>query len=60
MDDTSQQVIALALVAIAVAVELVRQHRRKKAGKPGCDGCETGTPKNKNNDTPLKFYKRNK
>jgi hypothetical protein len=60
MDDSAQQIIALTLVAIAVAVELVRRYRRKKVGKPGCDGCETGTPQNNSTETRLKFYKRPK
>lgn len=60
MDDSSQQIIALALVAIAVAVELVRRYRRKKINKPGCDGCETGKPQNNTNEKSLKFYTRRK
>jgi hypothetical protein len=60
MDDSAQQIIALTLVAVAVAVELMRRYRRKKAGKPGCDGCETGKPQNSTNETRLKFYKRPK
>jgi len=58
MDDSLQQFIALTLVAVAVAIELVRRYRRKKAGKPGCDGCETGSTKPDTGETPLKFYKR--
>jgi hypothetical protein len=60
MDDSAQQIIALTLVAIAVGVELVRRYRRRKTGKPSCDGCETGKPQNSTNETRLKFYKRPK
>lgn len=60
MDDTLQQVIAVTIVVIAVALELLRRYRKKKAGRTGCDGCATGTSQEKANETPLKFYKRSK
>jgi hypothetical protein len=60
MDDSIQQIIALTIVAIAVALELFRRHRKKKSGKAGCDGCATGKSQSNKEETPLKFYKRSK
>jgi hypothetical protein len=50
--------LALLIVAVVVALELLRRYRRKRAGKAACDGCETGNPKPASTETPLKFYKR--
>lgn len=58
MDDSLQQALALGLVVLAVIAELLRRDRKKQAGKPGCDGCETGTSTNKPAETPLRFYER--
>ena len=58
MDESLQQVLALLIVAIVVALEMLRRYRRKRAGKAACDGCETGNPKPASAETPLKFYKR--
>ena len=62
MDETTQQIIALAIVALAVLIELLRRYRKKRSGKAGCDGCDT--PAGENNgargETPLRFYKRSK
>jgi len=58
MDESLQQVLALLIVAIVVALELLRRYRRKRAGKAACDGCETGNPKPASTESPVKFYKR--
>jgi hypothetical protein len=58
MDDSAQQALALLIVAAAIIVELWRRYRRKQKGKPGCDGCETGTAQEKPTETKLTFYKR--
>lgn len=59
MDETTQQLIALGLVAAVVACELWRRWRKRRAGKAGCDGCDTpGKTKNKSGETPLRFYRR--
>ena len=59
MDESTQQIIALGIVAAAVALELLRRYRKKKAGKVGCDGCDTpGNAKPANGEAPVKFYKK--
>ena len=40
MDESTQQLLALALVALAVGLELLRRYRKKKAGKIGCENCK--------------------
>jgi hypothetical protein len=60
MDDSLQQIIALLLVAIAVAFELIRRARKKKSGKIGCDDCDSGdSGSNEQGESPVKFYKQN-
>ena len=58
MDESLQEIIALTLVALAVALELLRRYRKNKSGKVGCDGCDTGKAAGKK-EAPLRFYKRN-
>ena len=61
MDESTQQILALTIVAAAVAVELIRRYRKKKAGKPGCEDCpsDTGERANEKGEAPVKFYKKN-
>jgi hypothetical protein len=40
MDESTQQIAALLLVALAVGIELLRRHRKKKAGLIGCENCK--------------------
>ena len=40
MDESTQQVIALLIVAVAVGAELYRRYRKKKAGQMGCENCK--------------------
>ena len=60
MDESTQQIIALTVVAVAVVLELFRRYRKKKAGKPGCEDCpsDTGTRANDKGEAPVKFYKK--
>ena len=60
MDDSLQQALALAVVALAVIAELVRRYRKKKNAKPGCDGCDSGSVQERsaNGETKLKFYRK--
>jgi hypothetical protein len=58
MDESTQQILALAIVAIVIVLELLRRRRRSKAGKASCDGCETGKPQASKTEVPLTFYKR--
>ena len=60
MDESTQQILALCIVAIVIGLELLRRYRKKRSGKAGCDGCETGnnTKANEKGETPVKFYKR--
>jgi hypothetical protein len=62
MEETTQQYIALAIVAVAVALELIRRYRKKKAGKPGCEDCpssDSGERANEEGEAPVKFYGKN-
>lgn len=58
MDEHTQQIVALLLVAVAVAAELWRRRRKKQRGKAGCDGCDSGTKPGNTTDQPLRFYRR--
>jgi hypothetical protein len=60
MDETTQQLIALTIVAVAVMLELLRRYRKKKAGKPGCDNCDvvSGDKANDKGEAPVKFYRK--
>jgi hypothetical protein len=60
MDETTQQILALAIVAIVIGLELLRRYRKKRSGGAGCDGCDTGNKATTNDkgETPVKFYKR--
>lgn len=40
MDESTQQLIALLIVACAIGLELWRRQRKKKAGKIGCENCK--------------------
>ena len=54
MDETTQQLIALTIVAGAVMLVLLRRYRKKKAGKPGCDNCDvvSGAKTNDKGEAP--------
>ena len=41
MDESTQQIIALAFVALAIGLELLRRYRKSKAGKIGCESCKS-------------------
>lgn len=60
MDESLQQILALTVVVIVVGAELLRRYHKKKAGKPGCDGCDSGTgpQRSANGETKLKFYRK--
>jgi len=58
MDESSQQIIALVLVAAVVGIALWRKLRNNPKGKSGCSGCEPQTTIEKSATKPLKFYKR--
>ena len=60
MDETTQQIIAIGIVAVAVGLELLRRYRKKKAGKAGCDDCDSdaGTEANDKGDAPVRFYRK--
>lgn len=60
MDESTQQLIALGIVALAVGAELLRRYRKKRAGKVGCEGCDTpAAPKpNAAGEAPVRFYKK--
>jgi len=60
MDEATQQIFALTIVAVVVGLELLRRYRKKRAGKAGCDGCETGngTAANNKGEAPIRFYKK--
>jgi len=60
VDESLQQIIAIAIVAIVVSLELLRRYQKKRSRKAGCDGCDTGnkTTTNEQGETPIKFYKR--
>jgi hypothetical protein len=60
MSESTQQLIALVIVAIAIGFELLRRYRKKKAGKQGCDGCDApgGNKPGSQGETPVKFYKK--
>jgi hypothetical protein len=60
MDEALQQALAIGIVILAVSAELVRRYRKKKIGKPGCDGCDSGAGQQQsaNGETKLKFYRK--
>ena len=60
MNESTQQIIALSIVAVVVGLELLRRYRKKKAGKVGCDDCDSssGTKANAKGEAPVRFYKR--
>ena len=59
MDESTQQLIALFLVAAAVAFELWRRWRRRRKRTAGCDGCDTpGNADKSPGDQPVRFYRR--
>jgi hypothetical protein len=60
MEETTQQFIALAIVAVVITLELIRRYRKKKAGKPGCEDCpaDTGERANDKGEAPVKFYRK--
>ena len=58
MEETTQQLIALLLVAIVVGLELFRRYRKKQRGKVGCEGCDTNEQTENDAEKPVKFYTR--
>ncbi|MCP3999559.1 MAG: hypothetical protein GY727_01440 [Gammaproteobacteria bacterium] len=60
MDETTQKILALCIVAIVIGLELLRRYKKKHTGKAGCDGCDTSNSAktNEKGETPVKFYKR--
>jgi hypothetical protein len=58
MDETTQQLLALGLVALAVAAEWLRRKRKNKKGGAGCDGCDTPEQSAVKKESPLRFYRR--
>jgi hypothetical protein len=60
MNESTQQIVALSIVAVFVGLELLRRYRKKKAGKAGCDDCDSGTDTKTSakGEAPIKFYKR--
>jgi len=58
MDANMQELIALGIVVLVVAAELLRRYRKRKNQSSGCDGCEKGADQTTAKETPLKFYKR--
>jgi hypothetical protein len=58
MEETTQQLIALLLVAIVVGLELLRRYRKKQNGKVGCEGCDTNEQVENDAEKPIKFYTR--
>ncbi len=57
MEESTQQIIALLLVAVVIGFELRRRYLKKKSGKIGCDECGPDKAKT-GNEAPVKFYKR--
>ena len=62
MEENTQQIAALVIVLIAVGIELLRRYRKKQAGKPGCDHCDTpaGQKANAQGESPVRFYSKRK
>ena len=58
MDEATQQLIALFIVAIVVGLELFRRYRKKQRGKVGCEGCDTNKQIENDAEKPVKFYTR--
>jgi hypothetical protein len=60
MDEGTQQLLALGIVVLAVGLELLRRYRKKRAGKVGCEGCDTpsGAKPNAAGESPVRFYKK--
>jgi hypothetical protein len=56
MSDGLQELLALGLVVIVVALEALRRWRRRKAAASGCDGCGKSDPPPK--EAPLRFHRR--
>jgi len=40
MDENTQQLVALLIVALIVGLETLRRYRKQKAGKIGCESCK--------------------
>jgi hypothetical protein len=58
VDESLQQILALAIVGAVVVLELLRRRRSKRSGKIGCDGCDSGKKAPNQTETPIKFHKR--
>jgi len=58
MDESSQQLLALGLVALVVVAEWLRRKRKKKKRAAGCDGCDTPEQNASKKESPLRFYRR--
>jgi len=59
VDESTQQLIALGLVAAVVGFELWRRWKKRQRGAVGCDGCDTsGNTKKDAGEAPVRFYRR--
>jgi len=55
MDESTQQIIALGMVAIVIAAEVLRRWRKNRKKSAGLNDPNTARDKK---ETPLKFYRR--
>ncbi|NND55509.1 MAG: hypothetical protein HKN56_11140 [Gammaproteobacteria bacterium] len=59
MDETTQQLIALSLVAVVIGAELWRRWKKRQSKSDGCDGCDSpGSTKKDAGEAPVRFYRR--
>jgi len=54
MEESTQQILALGLVAVVVIAELLRRRRKKKQRLSGLNAKKNGTKQ----ERPLRFYRR--
>ncbi|MCC7257877.1 MAG: hypothetical protein IT486_05860 [Gammaproteobacteria bacterium] len=58
MSDTDlQELLALGVVVLVVALTLWRRARRRRAGKAGCSGCDSKAAR-PSGESPLRFHRR--
>ncbi len=58
MDESTQQLLALGLVALVIIAELLRRQRKRRKSNSGCDGCDSSAKTDAKKTQPLKFYRR--
>lgn len=51
-----QEILALGVVALVVAIAIWRRRKRSSGSSPGCSNCDT--PQKKQKEAPLRFYRR--